>query len=144
MYFASPSQGERFYLRLLLTAVPGATSFEFLRTVDGVICATFKEACLARGLLENDREWAQCLEEAGAMQTGSALRSLFGVILLSCFPAAPELLWDRFRHQICDDLKRRLERHPRYRDCDFTPEQIYDYGLHLLNRILMKSGKRLQ
>ena len=36
MYFASPNSGERFYLRLLLTVVPGATSFANLRTVNDV------------------------------------------------------------------------------------------------------------
>ncbi|KAK9839693.1 hypothetical protein WJX81_006615 [Elliptochloris bilobata] len=35
IYAASPAQGERFYLRLLLTQVAGAMSFEDLRTVDG-------------------------------------------------------------------------------------------------------------
>ena len=34
MYSAMPSQGERFYLRTLLAAVPGARSFEELRTFE--------------------------------------------------------------------------------------------------------------
>ena len=56
MYFASPNSGERFYLRLLLTVVKGPTSFEDLRTVDGVIYESFKAACVAQGLLEDDEE----------------------------------------------------------------------------------------
>jgi hypothetical protein len=54
MYFASPAQGERFYMRLILTSVPGAMSFEDLRTVDGVQCNSYKAACLALGLLKDD------------------------------------------------------------------------------------------
>jgi hypothetical protein len=61
MYYAHPSSGERFFLHLLLTAVKGATSFEHLHTVDDVVYGSFKEACFARGLLEDDREWIQCL-----------------------------------------------------------------------------------
>ena len=57
MYFASPAQGEQFYLRLLLTTVAGATSFANLRKVYNIQYATFKEACHALGLLENDNEW---------------------------------------------------------------------------------------
>ena len=57
MYFASPGQGERFYLRLLLTTTAGATSFANLRTVNNVQYATYKEACHVLGLLENDNEW---------------------------------------------------------------------------------------
>ena len=36
MWSASPFNGERYYLRLLLTVVRGARSFEDLRTVEGV------------------------------------------------------------------------------------------------------------
>ena len=135
MYFASPAQGERFYLRLLLTAVTGATSFLDLYTFDNVVYDTFREACLARGLLESDREWIQCLQEAGEMQTGSSLRTLFAIILQNCHPSAPDALWHKFKHLICDDLKRRLEHMPHYQNRDFTNDQVYDYGLHLLNKI---------
>ena len=41
MYFCSPLQGERYYLRLLLTVVRGAQSFADLRTVDSVEHPTF-------------------------------------------------------------------------------------------------------
>ena len=53
---------------------------------------TFKEACSARGLLEDDREWTQCLQEASVMQTGHQLRSLFVMILRDCTPLHPEQL----------------------------------------------------
>jgi hypothetical protein len=36
-----------------------------------------------------------------------------------------------------------LERVPRYLDQMFTDEQVYDYGLHLIEKILLMSGKRL-
>ena len=68
-----PSQGEHFYIRLLLTSVANATSFANLQTVNNVQYDTYKEACHALGLLENDNEWIQCLTEAGEIQTGSSL-----------------------------------------------------------------------
>jgi hypothetical protein len=54
MYYTQPTAGERFYLRLLLTAVKGATSYENLCTFQDIVTPSFREACLARGLLEND------------------------------------------------------------------------------------------
>ncbi|XP_057297346.1 uncharacterized protein LOC130627125 [Hydractinia symbiolongicarpus] len=57
LYCAQPSEGERFYLRILLLHVPGATSFESLRTFNGELFPTFREACLARGLLQDNNEW---------------------------------------------------------------------------------------
>ena len=70
MYAAPPNSGERFYLRLLLTKVRGATSFEHLRTVSSEVYATYKLACLRLGLLEDDSEWHQCLKEGAELQTG--------------------------------------------------------------------------
>ena len=48
------------------------------------------------------------------MHTGSALRWLFAIILLHCYPTSPEVLWNQFKHKICDDLRRRLEYIPAY------------------------------
>ena len=93
--------------------------------------------------MENDNEWIQCLTEAGEIQTGSSLQSLFAIILLSCHPTSPEVLWHQFKPKICDDLRRTLESIPRYLNQVFTDEQIYDYGLHLVDKILLESGKHL-
>ena len=48
----NPAEGEHYYLRVLLNHVGGATSFEYLRTVDSVIVLTFREAAERRGLIE--------------------------------------------------------------------------------------------
>ncbi len=54
MYFVPTTSEERFYLRLLLTVRSGATSFENLRTVDGIHHPTFQATCGALGLLQDD------------------------------------------------------------------------------------------
>jgi len=56
MYFVLPSKREQFFLRLLLTIFKDKKSWEHLRTWNGQVFATFKEACMARGLLEDDHE----------------------------------------------------------------------------------------
>jgi hypothetical protein len=61
VYFVYPSEGEHYYLRLLLYNVPNPTSFQFLRTYHGVIYDIFQAACMARGLLESDDQWDKCL-----------------------------------------------------------------------------------
>jgi hypothetical protein len=50
---------------MLLNCIKGATSYEHLWTVDGIEHNTFKDACIAMGLLVDDNEWHQALEEAG-------------------------------------------------------------------------------
>ena len=53
IYYAHPSSGERFYLRMLLNVVKGATSFDEIKTVNGQLCPSFKAACFALGLLDD-------------------------------------------------------------------------------------------
>jgi len=42
LYTVLPSQDECFYLRFLLVNVCGPTSFQHLRTVDGVLCGRYR------------------------------------------------------------------------------------------------------
>jgi hypothetical protein len=143
MYYAHPNSGERFYLRTLLTAVKGATSFEDLCRVDGGDpLPTFHQACLARGLLEDDNEWRQCLQEAAHMASGHQLRNLFVTILRDCSPSDPLALWLEFRVHICDDLRHAL--HSKNIVRDPTEEQVFDYGLYLIENILRGGNKSLR
>ncbi|XP_057482346.1 uncharacterized protein LOC130769157 isoform X2 [Actinidia eriantha] len=141
MYFAAPNSGERFYLRLLLTIVKGPRSFECLRTVNNVLHHSFKSACVAMGLLEDDEEWIQCLQEASIMNTGYQLRRLFSVILTQCCPLQPHVLWKQFSVHICDDLAHKIR--TLFAIANPIEAQIEDYGLYLLNQLLQESGKCL-
>ena len=130
----SPIDGERYFLCMLLTVVRGQKSFTDLRTVDGMVFNTVKEACVALGLLADDSEWESTLAEAIFFKTGSTLRTLFATILQFDTIINSARLWDMFREHLCDDLKRRLQQegimeHP-------TQDDIYDYGLYFLDNIL--------
>ena len=61
---ANPAEGERYFLRVLLNHIPGSKSFEDLKTVDGVLCDTFREAAERRGLIEADNTLDECLTES--------------------------------------------------------------------------------
>ena len=56
IYAVSPANVELFHLRLILNNVNGATSFENLKTINGQSNETFIGACLALGLIEDDKE----------------------------------------------------------------------------------------
>jgi hypothetical protein len=61
---ANLAEGERYYLRVLLNHVVDATSFESLRTVDGRVLLTFREAAERRGLIKEDNTLNESLAEA--------------------------------------------------------------------------------
>nr|GEV04419.1 helicase [Tanacetum cinerariifolium] len=68
--YSSPASEERYYLRMLLNIVRGVEAFEQLMTVNKRLCATFKEACFAYGLLNDDEEWTHALSEASMWALG--------------------------------------------------------------------------
>lgn len=108
MYSVSPSDIERYYLRLLLLNVPGACSFDDLKTVDEQICGTFFEACKKKGLLCDDAEYEKCLFEAITFQMPEQLRTLFCIILLFCNPTNPLRLWNLFKAHMIEDFMQRM------------------------------------
>jgi hypothetical protein len=94
MYFIPLAAGERYFLRLLLTAVKGPKSFEDLRTTNDILHPTFQAACIAHGLLEDDRDWVICFEEAIVWQTGKQLQVLFSTALVFSCVSDPKPLWE--------------------------------------------------
>ncbi|XP_026381746.1 uncharacterized protein LOC113276364 [Papaver somniferum] len=146
MYFVAPNSGELYYLRLVLTVVAGARSFKHLRTTmnSGVqeVHRTFKSACIALNLLEDDGECDKCLKESVVIKTAHQLRQLFGLILTKCNPTRPEVLWERYGKDICDDLPFRIKR--QYEIENPTEEQVLDYGLYLMEKIVQEEGKEMK
>ncbi|KAK8942878.1 hypothetical protein KSP39_PZI009132 [Platanthera zijinensis] len=103
MYAVSPTEGERFYLRLLLNHIPAPTSFNYLYTVQGIRYTTFKEAAEKQGLLEEDNSVRECLAEARNFRMPAALRRLFATILLYCQPTGVRILWDENHAAMSED-----------------------------------------
>ena len=119
-----PSEGPLFYMRMLLHHVPGielslcdsdvpqATiqedrySFEALKYCNGTKHDTFKDACAARGLLQDDGEWRSALEDASGVCMPLGIRALFGYILTFNEPADPAKLFDEFWQKMGEDYVR--------------------------------------
>ncbi|XP_074342273.1 uncharacterized protein LOC141679760 [Apium graveolens] len=101
MVYAHPAAGERYYLRLLLNFVVGPKSFEEIRTVDGVVYPTYKEAYFHRGLLESDKEWHVALGDASLCANVAQLRDSFVTLLVFC-----EIrLWGKYWTALADDIE---------------------------------------
>src|SRR5581483_166480 len=107
LYFVNPKDEERFYLRMLLNFIPGATSFDDIKTIYGIKYNTFKEAAFQLGLVDDDNECNICLSEATTYQMPSQLRQLFVTILLYCQPASVKSLWDNHVTAMIEDFIRK-------------------------------------
>ncbi|KAK9683502.1 hypothetical protein RND81_10G145800 [Saponaria officinalis] len=104
IFHAFPGSGERYYLRTLLNHVRGPMNYEDIKTVDGVLYSSFRDACYARGLLDDDKEYIDGIEEASQWGTATYLRSLFVTLLTSGSVSRPEEVWEKTWQFLSDDI----------------------------------------
>ena len=104
MHACGSHDTERFCLRLLLLHVKGAQSYEQLRTVDGEVCETFKEAARCRMLLEDDNEYDLGLAELKTHAAPVTLRKHFAHLLLWAQLQTPKQLWEKYRDAMAEDF----------------------------------------
>lgn len=77
------SSGEIWFMRMLLSKIKGPTSFEDLRTVNGMQFPIFKEACQEYGFLSDDKEWHEVLDQCARCGFPPQIRQLFVHIIVN-------------------------------------------------------------
>ncbi|XP_043863668.1 uncharacterized protein LOC122756901 [Drosophila mojavensis] len=122
IYTVHPKNDDCFYLRLLLVHVRGPTSFESLRTVNGIVCPTFRAACQELNLLENDTHWETTIAEAIIFASSSQIRTLFAIIISTCFPSKPRELWNKYKDKMSEDILYRSRINSRNPDLEANQE----------------------
>ena len=138
----NPFADERYYLRLLFIIMQRAKSFQDLRTINRILYPTFQATCVARGLLQNDREWLECFEKASLFASEKSLHALFATSLIHKEITDVVAIWDKLATQFCGNLSYQLQNWP-----DIPEELInphHDYGLYLFDELLKESGKTLE
>ncbi|KAM3251534.1 hypothetical protein P3L10_005604 [Capsicum annuum] len=131
-------------MRMLLNFVKGSTSFESIRTINGVSYKTYKEACYALGLLEDDQEWNDCLAEAACWASGNELRNLFVMILIHCQVSDSAKLWRTNYEILSKDITSLQRNRFQVKDLQLTQKQLEAYTLFEIETILVKMGKSLK
>lgn len=138
IYNAHPASGEKYYLRMLLNTAKGCTSFEDIRTVDGVLYSSYKSACRALELLNDDNEWRDCIKEASNWASGMQLRQLFATVLCNCEITDPDKLWE----SNCEALSKDIEQ-IQSSTLHLTPSQKRESALKEIEKLMEQAGKSL-
>ncbi|XP_074323400.1 uncharacterized protein LOC141660320 [Apium graveolens] len=144
IYYTHPASGERFYMRMLLNFVRGSTSFECIRTINGITYPTFKAACYALGLLDDDKEWIDCLSEAAIWGTGNELRNLFVTILIFCQVSNIPELWKTHSEILSENMLHLQRKRFQVPNLQLTKKQIESYALMEIEALMQKLGKSLK
>jgi hypothetical protein len=92
---------------MLLQHVRGPTSYEDLKTVNTIVCSTYKEACIQLLLLRDDLGHIRCLEEASMSRMPPGLRKLFAYLIVHCDVVDATILFDRFAPEMTNDFRLR-------------------------------------
>ncbi|XP_035836064.1 uncharacterized protein LOC110888803 [Helianthus annuus] len=143
IYSASPSLGEAYYLRILLTKVKGPRSFEEIRTYDGVVYPMFRDACYARGLLDDDNEYIECIKESSFTGNGHYLRSLFATLLLSNTLSRPEVVWEKTWELLSEDILYNMRKDSGMSDFVVSDERLKNITLSKIEKFLLRNGSSL-
>ncbi|KAI9084594.1 hypothetical protein K1719_033376 [Acacia pycnantha] len=143
MGHCTPAQGELYYLRLLLTRVRGAKNYEDIRTVNTVVFPTFREACFALGLLDDDKEYIDAIKEASSWASGNYLRNFFTSMLLSHCLSQPAIVWEQTKELICEDLLHINHGDKRFQDLQISFTNKEAKTLSQIQKLLLRDGRSL-
>jgi hypothetical protein len=110
VHFVPPGSGEKFYLRTLLNYVKGPVCYDDIKTVNGVKYKTFKDACFALGLLDDDKEFIDAINQASVWGTASSMRRLFVELLVTNQFSRPEVVFEKVWESLSDDILYRQRR----------------------------------
>uniref|UniRef100_A0A0A9DV49 ATP-dependent DNA helicase n=1 Tax=Arundo donax TaxID=35708 RepID=A0A0A9DV49_ARUDO len=144
LYYVHPSIGERYYLRMFLIHVKGAQSYEELRTYNGILYPTFKQACKTRGLLGDDQEWYSAFDEAAAWATSAQLRQLFVTMLLFCEVNDEYAFFERVWKSLTDDIQYRFREIIGNPNHQIPDNDLKNYLLDDLSILFSKNGGRIR
>ncbi|XP_057719701.1 uncharacterized protein LOC130934129 [Arachis stenosperma] len=70
IFHVLPGSGKIYYLRLLLIFVKGPTCYKDIRTINGVVYSSFRDLYYAMGLLDDDKEYIDAIEETSHWGSG--------------------------------------------------------------------------
>ncbi|XP_019200247.1 PREDICTED: uncharacterized protein LOC109193874 [Ipomoea nil] len=128
----------------LLNKVRGPKSYEDIRTVNGVQYDSFRDACYARGLVDDDNEYVDAIDEASHWASADQLRRLFVTLLMSSCMGKPEIVCHAVWQHLSDDAQFNVRRQLQIKDFVLTDSHKMNFALVEIEKLLSNHGKSLK
>lgn len=97
--------GEAYYCRMMLNSAKGCKSHDDIKRVNGIVYPTYKEACYASGLLDDDREHVEAIKDASHYALAERVRELFVTLLAQKELSTPLTVWLQTWHLLAQDVE---------------------------------------
>ncbi|XP_031097006.1 uncharacterized protein LOC116001257 [Ipomoea triloba] len=121
----------------------GPTNFEDIKSYKGVIYPTFRDACYARGLLDDDKEYIDAINETSQWSTAASMRKLFVILLTSNLVNRPENVWNEVWHHLSRDVQYNRCRVLQERELCLSDDDKKNLALIEIERLLQLYNKTL-
>jgi hypothetical protein len=112
--------------------------------MDGTEHDTFKDACIAMGLLANDNEWHQALEEVGLWASGQQLCDMFASMLMFYEVTNPKQLWDAHWESLSDDIEAMTHREHDDPTVTLFEDVLKDCVLYEIDQVFIRNRHHLE
>ncbi|CAF2154317.1 unnamed protein product [Brassica napus] len=143
LVYVPPTAGDKYYLRILLNVVKGAFGYDDLYTVGGTKFEEFRDACFARGLLDDDKEWHDAIVEPSHWATVSPTKELICPYLAFCEVGNPLELWNHTWKLLAEDILYMKQREFNFPGLILQDQQLQEYTLIEIERLLKENDKSL-
>ncbi|XP_031099739.1 uncharacterized protein LOC116003940 [Ipomoea triloba] len=144
IFYVPPGSGEIYYLRCLLNVVRGPTNFEDIKSFQGVTYTSFRDACYARGLLDDDKEYIDAITEASHWSTAKSMRKLFVILLASKMVNKPENVWNAVWNYLAEDAQYNRRLAMQDEGLCLSEEEKKNFALIEIERLLQTYNKSLK
>ncbi|XP_023644880.1 uncharacterized protein LOC17896811 [Capsella rubella] len=135
---------DEYYLRVLLNIVRGPMTFDDIKKYNGVVYKTYKEACFARGILDDDQVFIDSLLKAGQFCFGDYLRNFFAMLILSDSLARPEHVWAETWQLLSQDIEKKKQEDFNNPYLTLTEAEMKNYTLQEIEKIMLFNGGTLK
>ncbi|XP_071740609.1 uncharacterized protein [Rutidosis leptorrhynchoides] len=128
-----------FFLGILLNKVKGPTSYEDIRTVNGQVFNSYIDACYDLGLLDDDKEYIEGIQEAFFGEGGHFVRKLFAQLLLSNTMSRPKVIFEKTFRFLSVDIV-----HQHRTGTQIEIELLKDLTLQEIDKLLQRNISSLR
>ncbi|XP_012858907.1 PREDICTED: uncharacterized protein LOC105978041 [Erythranthe guttata] len=117
------------------------TCYDDLRKVEDHVYPTFKDACFALGLLDDDKEYIAGIKEANEWASCDYVRRIFVILLGANNMSRPEYVWECCCKEFAEDIAYRLQQR-RTNSCLYVSDDtLRNYALIEIENILQSNNR---